>query len=233
MIRPRVIAHRGASHAHADNSWAAFEAALAEGADAIECDVQITLDGVLIVRHDLAIDGALVAEMTLAALHQRAPETVIFSDLIAWRRGRGIGLLVEVKDRAAVQALALALPAEAGPDIVVGGFDAIALGHFKRARPDIATSLMVGSVVAPDDMIALARRHAADGVHPCWEARAPMASALLSNDDVLRLREADLAVTLWHEERPAELAVLIRRGVDAICTDTPGRLKALIDDAFD
>lgn len=233
MIRPRVIAHRGASHAHADNSWPAFEAAVAEGADAIECDVQITKDGVLIVRHDLAIDGALVAQLTAEILHARAPETVIFSDLIAWQRGRGIGLLVEIKDRAAVQALALALPGDAGPDIVVGGFDAIALGDFKRARPEIATSLMIGSVVAPDDMIALARRYSSDGVHPCWEARAPLASALLSIDDVSRLREAGLAVTLWHEERPAELAVLIRRGVDAICTDTPGRLKASIDEAFD
>src|SRR5436309_866130 len=40
--RPQVIAHRGSSARHPDNSWAAFEAALVDGADAIECDVQAT-----------------------------------------------------------------------------------------------------------------------------------------------------------------------------------------------
>ena len=55
MTRPRVIAHRGSSAAHAENSWAAFEAAVADGADAIECDVQATRDGVLVMRHDLML----------------------------------------------------------------------------------------------------------------------------------------------------------------------------------
>jgi glycerophosphoryl diester phosphodiesterase len=54
-VLPRVIAHRGSSAAHRDNSWAAFEAAVAEGADAIECDVQATRDGTLVIRHDLAL----------------------------------------------------------------------------------------------------------------------------------------------------------------------------------
>ena len=58
VTRPQVVAHRGSSARHADNSWAAFEAAVAEGADAIECDVQATRDGVLVIRHDLALDGS-------------------------------------------------------------------------------------------------------------------------------------------------------------------------------
>ena len=55
MTIPRVIAHRGSSAVHADNSWAAFKAAVTEGADAIECDVQLTRDGALVVCHDLAL----------------------------------------------------------------------------------------------------------------------------------------------------------------------------------
>ena len=61
MIRPQVVAHRGSSALHADNSWPAFEAAAREGADAIECDVQATRDRIIVVRHDLAIDDRLVA----------------------------------------------------------------------------------------------------------------------------------------------------------------------------
>src|SRR5205814_7752984 len=55
LTKPQVVAHRGSSAAHEENSWAAFEAAVTDGADVIECDVQGTRDGVLVIRHDLAI----------------------------------------------------------------------------------------------------------------------------------------------------------------------------------
>lgn len=227
MSAPDVVAHRGARHAHADNSWAAFDAAVEEGADAIECDVQLSADGVLVVRHDLVLGDALVAELPFAEIVHREPETVAFVDLVAWQAQRTVGLLVEIKDRAAEAALAGAVPADAD-DYVVAGFDALAVAAFKARRPDVSTSVMIGSVVTPEEMVGLARRHGADGVHPCWEARAPRASALLSRADVAALHAAGLRVTLWHEERPDELARLIALGVDAICTDTPAVLRALI-----
>lgn len=228
MSAPKVIAHRGASHAHPDNSRAAFEAAIAEGADAIECDVQLSADGILVVRHDLALNGDLVADLSAAEIARRAPETMRFDDLLDWQRNREIGLLVEIKDRAAVPALATALSADDAAAITVAGFDTIAVHRFKQQRPDMPTSIMIGSVVTVDAMIAAARDVGAETVHPCWEARAPRASALLTASDVARLHDAGLAVTLWHEERPAELETLIALGVDAICTDTPATLRSLI-----
>ena len=44
-----------------------------------------------------------------------------------------------------------------------------------------------------------------------------------------RLRAAGLSVTLWHEEREEELAILATLGVDAICTNVPDRLRAIVD----
>lgn len=49
---PLVIAHRGASGARPEHSEAAFKLALAQGADVLEPDLQMSADGVLIVRHD-------------------------------------------------------------------------------------------------------------------------------------------------------------------------------------
>jgi len=46
---PRVIGHRGASSSFPENTAAAFDAALAEGCDAIELDVQLSRDRVPIV----------------------------------------------------------------------------------------------------------------------------------------------------------------------------------------
>jgi glycerophosphoryl diester phosphodiesterase len=50
-----VIAHRGASWDERENSLAAFERAIAVGADYLELDVQMSLDGALVVFHDLEL----------------------------------------------------------------------------------------------------------------------------------------------------------------------------------
>lgn len=52
----QVIAHRGASHTAPENTFAAFEIALAEGAHGIETDVQASKDGVLFLMHDRRLD---------------------------------------------------------------------------------------------------------------------------------------------------------------------------------
>lgn len=49
---PLVIAHRGASGDRPEHSEAAYKLALEQGADVLEPDLQMSADGVLIVRHD-------------------------------------------------------------------------------------------------------------------------------------------------------------------------------------
>ncbi|MFN2537703.1 MAG: glycerophosphodiester phosphodiesterase [Mycobacteriales bacterium] len=51
-----VVAHRGSSGALAEHTITAYERAVAEGADALECDVRLTRDGVLVCVHDRRID---------------------------------------------------------------------------------------------------------------------------------------------------------------------------------
>lgn len=50
-----VIAHRGASADAPENTMAAFRAAWAVGADAIELDVQVTRDGEVVALHDSSL----------------------------------------------------------------------------------------------------------------------------------------------------------------------------------
>ena len=56
MAPVQVIAHRGSSGAHAEHTLAAYELAITEGADALECDVRLTRDGVLVCVHDRKVD---------------------------------------------------------------------------------------------------------------------------------------------------------------------------------
>ncbi len=72
---PFVVAHRGASADRPEHTVAAYELALQEGADAVECDVRLTRDGHLVCVHDRRVDrtsngSGLVSEMTLAQLRE-------------------------------------------------------------------------------------------------------------------------------------------------------------------
>ena len=50
--RPILVAHRGDSLSHPENTEASVLAALSAGADWVEIDVQVTADGVPVLLHD-------------------------------------------------------------------------------------------------------------------------------------------------------------------------------------
>ncbi|WP_409301575.1 glycerophosphodiester phosphodiesterase [Peribacillus sp. SCS-155] len=52
----KIFAHRGASGTHPENTMVAFVQAEKEGADGIECDIQMTKDGQLVIIHDETLD---------------------------------------------------------------------------------------------------------------------------------------------------------------------------------
>ena len=56
LPQPVIFAHRGASAHAPENTLAAFELALQQGADAIELDVKLTVDGHVVVIHDATVD---------------------------------------------------------------------------------------------------------------------------------------------------------------------------------
>jgi glycerophosphoryl diester phosphodiesterase len=75
LPRPIVFAHRGASAHAPENTLAAFELALRQGADAVELDAKLTADGQIVVIHDQTVDRTTegkgwVKDMTLAELRK-------------------------------------------------------------------------------------------------------------------------------------------------------------------
>jgi glycerophosphoryl diester phosphodiesterase len=72
---PFVVAHRGASAFRPEHTLAAYDLALKQGADGVECDVRLTRDGHLVCVHDRRLDrtstgAGLVSTMTLAQLRE-------------------------------------------------------------------------------------------------------------------------------------------------------------------
>lgn len=85
-VRPEVVAHRGASEHAPEHTLAAYVQAIVDGADALECDVRLTADGVLVCVHDRTVDrtsngSGVVSTLELADLAEL--------DFGAWRSHAG------------------------------------------------------------------------------------------------------------------------------------------------
>jgi len=71
--KPEIIAHRGFSILYPENTMIAFESALKDGADGIECDLSVSSDGMVVICHDATIDRTSdgtgnIADLTYAQL---------------------------------------------------------------------------------------------------------------------------------------------------------------------
>lgn len=73
VTAPAVVAHRGSSADAPEHTLAAYQQAITDGADALECDVRLTADGHLVCVHDRRIDRTsdgrgVVSVLTLSDL---------------------------------------------------------------------------------------------------------------------------------------------------------------------
>lgn len=103
MPTPFLLAHRGWSSVAPENTLVAFERALEAGAEVLECDVQLSADGVVVVIHDPRLDrttdgSGRVRERTWAQIRRLdAGYSQRFDDTFA---GEPVPRLEEVLDMA-------------------------------------------------------------------------------------------------------------------------------------
>ena len=95
--RPLIFAHRGASAHAPENTLAAFELALEQGAHGIELDVKLSADGEAVVIHDPTVERTTngkgkVSELDLASL-RKLDAGSLFSEKF---KGEKIPTLIEV-----------------------------------------------------------------------------------------------------------------------------------------
>jgi len=224
------IAHRGASAYARENSAEALRVAAELGADMVEIDIRATADDVPVVIHDSSlrrvygIDGNVsdCSMDELRGLDTKRGKIMSFEEAVRLCRGLGLGLYLDIKQLSARSALALMETLDAYhylQDTIFGSFRPDYLAHVKEARSDAQTSILFNAVNI--DPVKLAQSIGADYVHPCWENRAEQPHRLLRPEWIEAVREAELGIVCWHEERPSEIAALKALGVDAICSDKP------------
>ena len=234
--RVQVIAHRGASNDAPENTLAAFELALEQGADCIELDCRVTCDGHLVVIHDATVDrttngSGKVSEMSLAEIraldagswfHPRfAGERVpTLQEALLLLRGR-CAVNVEIKGTKAHQPgieekvvgllRAARVPAES---VIISSFDS---SYFPRLRAiDAALRLALIFKAAPPDLYELD----VDLLHPSLESVAP---GLMQ-----KAKASGLQVNVWTVDAEQGWCRALALGVDGIITNVPGKLRAFL-----
>lgn len=243
----RVVAHRGASHEHPEHTLAAYRQAVADGADALECDVRLTADRRLVCVHDRRVertsDGrGVVSAMTygeLAALdfggwkgeEHRGAGVLLFEDLLkeALAAPRPVGLAVETKHPARaggrveaelVRMLrAYGLADGASGLVEVMSFSRAALTRTHRLAPGLPT-------------VFLTERRLLRPVRPPYATHAGPGIDLVRQDPGLvgRLRAKGLRVRVWTVDDPEDVELCVRLGVDALITNRPRDVRKLLND---
>ena len=89
-----VHGHRGARASLPEISVAGFRYAIDVGCDAIEMDIGVTRDNVLVVSHDAHLNGALIRGLTLADVEQHVPTLDAVLDLA---EGNEVHFNIEIK----------------------------------------------------------------------------------------------------------------------------------------
>ena len=225
--RPLVIAHRGASNLELENSLAAFRAAAPQGADGVELDIHATADGELIVHHDGAVAGTLIAGSSAAAiatlrLANGEPVPTLAQALAAIPPP--LHVFVEVKSLAAEWDDRLFATLDRGPNpagYAVHSFDHRIVRRLGEKRPGLARGVLMSSyAVRPVNALDDA------GAAILWQERSVTDEALVRT---VHAAPGGARIFVWTVDEPADLARFVAWGVDGLCTNFPARARQAVD----
>lgn len=223
-----VIAHRGMPRKARENTLAAFQLAIAAGADGIELDVHATRDGVIVVRHDALLPPAPGAP---AGSHGPAIAACTFSEL----RGEGLAeadipsleeVLLLTNDRVTLYVEIKAPGIERGVAELLSGhehraavhsFDHRVAGRVHALSPTLATGLLSSSYLLSPGRIL--REAAARDYWQWWE--------MIDHHLVADVHAVGGRVVAWTVNTPDAIRRLATLGVDAICTDVTDEVGAI------
>jgi glycerophosphoryl diester phosphodiesterase len=243
VAKPLVLGHRGARHAAPENTHAAFELALREGAAGVELDVRLVKSGQIVVLHDTTLsrvtggaDRRAVEALTWAETRSadigRGEQVPLLSDVLDWAASHDQLVNVEVKSDVkrrrdllhGVSALLAAHP-YAARGVVLSSFDPRFVWFLARALPQIPSAFLFHTkspVARVAAMVGAAtfNRMGARAVHP--------EHVLVTEQRMQAWRSRRALVGVWtvnDETRARELSAL---GVDYIVSDRPGAILAAI-----
>ncbi|HZQ93100.1 MAG TPA: glycerophosphodiester phosphodiesterase [Terriglobales bacterium] len=214
--RPLRLGHRGARKQAPENTFQAFDLALAHGCDGFEFDVRFTRDGRAVLCHDPKLKGAVIAECGYNRLCEAAACMVPCLEDVLSRYGKRAYLDIEIKVAGCEERVLRALR-EAPPErgYVVTSF-----------QPDVLTELRRLDAKLPLGFISERRDHLAAAEGSAVQTMAPNAR-LLDRPMLDRFHARGRQVFVWTVNRRDDMLRFAEMGVDAIISDDTELLGSL------
>ena len=220
-----VIAHRGASGYEYENSRAAFRAARARGADAIELDIHAAADGVLFVHHDEVVSGVHITRSSAAqvrALRLPNGESIpALEDALAVI-DPALQVFIEVKSLPPEfddRLLAVLEGAGGGARCAVHGFDHRIVKRLGVARPALVRGVLLASYpLRPLEALQ------DTGATVLWQEQS-----LIDTELVDALHGAGYRIYAWTVNDLDDMRRLLALHVDGLCTNVPDVGRRAVD----
>ena len=232
MIKPYILAHRGASALAPENTGTSFRLAIDIGADGVEFDVQMTKDGELVIIHDEKVDRttngkgyvkdfslkeikALDAGILFSNKYQAEKiltltetlEIVQDCDLINIELKNGIIEYPHLEENVINTIRAYKLERK----VLISSFNHYSIHKISKIAPDILTGILYVAILY--DPWVYAKKIGAKAVHPYYEGAW--------NGIIKQSHEHGMKVNVYTVNSERDIAMMIEKGVDTIITDYP------------
>ncbi|MET0754438.1 MAG: glycerophosphodiester phosphodiesterase family protein [Pyrinomonadaceae bacterium] len=251
LKKPLIIAHRGASALAPENTLAAFQKAIDDGAEGIEFDVQLAKDGVPVVFHDYDLKRTgrregKVSDFTSEELgnldvgtwfnlknpHRAnekfsAERVSTFSGLLDFLKDYKGLLYVEMKfagnDISALVEAVCEIIRESAflPQIKLKSFNLEAVKQAKKLFPEIRTVALFEPKL---NTILRGKLHLIEKAEAHLADELSLHYSLATQKMMAKAKAKNFPVTIWTADNPAWVGRAINLGLDAIITNNPARL---------
>jgi glycerophosphoryl diester phosphodiesterase len=247
---PLIIGHRGSSAVAPENTLAAFERAIQDGADGIEFDVRLSRDHIPVVIHDATTKRTALQDLHVSALTasqlQRLDVSAFFQPaedagpvlpqgiptllqvFELFKKAGGV-LYLEMKGEPVTETLVaqvaeLIQAHQMRGRVVVESFDHGSLRIMKRLAPEIRTATLFESRMRRPSNLSNERILTA--ATDAGAEEIALHHTLVSNGLLRTAKDSGFEIVVWTADHPKWIARARDLGIKALITNNPAKMLA-------
>jgi glycerophosphoryl diester phosphodiesterase len=242
LPKPAIIGHRGSPVYAPENTLASFEAAIRQGADAIEFDVNLTADNRVIVIHDSRVERTtngrgFVSRLPLDVIRTldagswfldqfQGEKIPTLEEVFEWM-GHRIFMNIELKkysppgDKLIDEVVAIVKKFNIQERILFSSFYSANLLKAKQLLPEVPCGLLVrAGVLGRTALNSGLQNPEYDAIHPHLRDVNP--------ELINRSHEMGKKVNVWTVNRQEDIKKICGWGVDTFFTDDVSSAKKIL-----
>ena len=226
-----IYANRGASADFPELTLAAYEGAVAQGADGFECDVRLTKDEVPVLWHNATMleragNPGLIAEMTYQEVSRAYPQILTLDQFLAFAVKSKKSVLIESKhpvisgnriEEVVVETIASTKGIEKIA-VSVMSFSWFAIEKMKRLDPRISTTFLMHKNT------------------PWFQAKISSAASIGPGINEIReepiraerIKKLNKSLKVWTVDESADIKLCQKLGVDILITNKPSHAREVL-----